>query len=327
MQVDVFVADLFELGLDIGVALGRVTSTAATSGSCSAWLIRFATTSAASAVSSARSRSSVHLGRCRPGLEQPLGGDRVMYRDDQVHLGARPDAVREHGDRLGTTDGAPPRRRAGMRTRDQGRIGVHSPAELALRRTGGAMTRRRSRRGPIIGTLEPAARGHRHVETHPVDRRPAVSEHRGRGRRDGVPLQLVAQVARSGDRSSTRRGSPGRAGQRGPAPPGDPDVVDGHPSRTSRRTRGWRPARAVRTASQIACTAGTAASTSKSARARLRGSRRHAVGSRRSMRWSCSDSTTQPVARDRRQGLDSTAVVVVEARPGGPRTPTSRIGR
>ena len=116
-----------------------MTSTAAASVSCSAWLIRSEATCHGSAVSSARTAISVGPGLrvdADPALEQPLrGGDPdVAGAGDQLGGTALFGAVGEHRDRLGTAG------RVHLVDAEQGAgrqdRGVREPAVLLLRRRG-----------------------------------------------------------------------------------------------------------------------------------------------------------------------------------------------
>ena len=137
-----------------------VTSTAAASGSCSAWLSRSAATYAGVGGVVGEDRD---LGRAGLGvdadhaLEQPLGGDGVDVAGagDQVDRAARAGAVGEHRDRLGAADGVhlvDAEQRAGGQDRR-----VRQAAVLLLRRGRSARSSRRRRPGPgttFITTLD-----------------------------------------------------------------------------------------------------------------------------------------------------------------------------
>ena len=252
-----------------------VTRTAAASGSCSAWLIRSAATYAASAVSSARIAISVGPASesmpTRP-LRSRLAVTTQMLpgTGHQVDASARADAVGEHRDRLGAADGvdlldAQQRaRREDRRVRqsavvllgargqrdgaDAGDLGGHDVHQHAG-----------DERGESAGDVEPDA----------VDRHLAV-RHRGSGTElgrdvllelglagDPQPADRLLQAGADG-RVERREGGRGRLDRH-------PDVGLLTPSCLADISRIASSPR-IRTSSQIACTAGTAASTSKSAR-------------------------------------------------------------
>ena len=254
-----------------------VTSTAAASTSCSAWLSRSAATYAGSAVSSARIED---LGRpglgvdADPALEQPLRGD----RPDRAGTG-----------RPGRRGARAPRRRRTWRS--PGRRRRRRPRRRRAARTPPGSSGAGARRGPSAASTTARSTGRR---------RP------GQGRRSSARSRPAARCrrARRGPTRSTgtlrcvtRAPAPssvvasllqlGRAGRPQPADrllqPG-PDVrVEAASSASCSASGGTRMSVCVtpsyccdisriasrprvRTASQIACTAGIAASTSKSAR-------------------------------------------------------------
>ena len=208
-----------------------------------------------------------------PALEQPLGGDRPdrARPGHQVDPGAGADAVGEHRDRLGAADGVD-LLDAEQRARGQDRR-VRQAAVLLLRGRG---QRDRADAGDLgrddvhehAGDQRRDAAGH--VEADPVDRHLAVGDP-GAGAELGgrVPLQLgLAGGPQPADR--LLQPGPDVRVEAAPAPPAAPPartrmsvwVTPSYCSDISRIASSPR----VRTASQIACTAGIAASTSKSAR-------------------------------------------------------------
>ena len=254
-----------------------VTSTAAASGSCSAWLSRSAATYAGSAVSSARIRISV--GPASESMPtRPLSSRlavTVQIEPGPVTRSTRahgPDAVGEHRDRLRAADGVD-LVDAEQRARRQDRR-VRQAAVVLLRR---GRQRDRADAGDLgghdvhqhAGDQRRDAAGH--VEPDPVDRHLAVGDP-GARRRARWPRPARARPRRwPAAGGSTPPARPGCRG-RGAASASlqrlgrHPDVGLGRRRRTAADSSRIASSPRVRTASQIACTAGTAASTSKSAR-------------------------------------------------------------